>query len=246
MSPTSAILFGRSLLRASATNSLQASTALPGNAIDHDGNLLQSNFYGDSITKVDRKVQAKPFVTTGLSRPVGIAIDGKTGNVFVANCGGNTITKIAADNTVSTFARSDLFKCPNGIALDQSGNVYVVNFRNNKMLKIDPQGLVAPFATVSEKGLGHLCFKQDRFYVTAYESHEIFEVALNGIAKRILGNGERGIVDGDASKARLSFPNGIACDPWGPRLYINEFVNDSTDSLPRRTIIREIVLQGDK
>src|SRR5215510_14381718 len=29
-----------------------------GNAIDNEGNLLQSNFYGDFITKVDRKGQA--------------------------------------------------------------------------------------------------------------------------------------------------------------------------------------------
>src|SRR5437762_81015 len=42
-----------------------------GNAIDNEGNLLQSNFYGDSITKIDRKGQAQPFVTSGLSGPVG-------------------------------------------------------------------------------------------------------------------------------------------------------------------------------
>jgi len=104
------------------------------------------------------------------------------------------------------------------------------------MLKIDPRGVVAPFATVSEKGLGHLCFKEDRFYVTAHESHAIYEVRLDGTVKRILGNGERGI----------SFPNGIASSPYGRRFYINEYVNESTSSLPRRTIIREIVLQADK
>src|SRR5437762_9305625 len=86
---------------------------------------------------------------------------------------------------------------------------------NNKMLKIDPKGVVTPFATISEKGLGHLCFKQDRFYVTAFESHEIYEVTLNGIVKRIVGNGDRGIVNGAGAKARLSFPNGIAFSPWG-------------------------------
>ena len=41
-------------------------------------------------------------------------------------------------------------------------------YRDNKMLKIDPKGVVTPFATVSEKGLGHLCFNKDRFYVTAF------------------------------------------------------------------------------
>src|SRR5438876_9345128 len=193
-----------------------------GNAIDHEGNLLQSNFYGDSITKIDRKGQAQPFATTGLNGPVGIAINKQTGDVFVANCRGQSISKIAKDGTVSSFAKSDLFNCPNGISFDGEGNLYVVNFRDNKMLKIDPKGVVTPFATISEKGLGHLCFKQDRFYVTAFESHEIYEVTLNGIVKRILGNGDRGIVDGAGAKARLSFPNGIAFSPWGRRrrLYI--------------------------
>jgi DNA-binding beta-propeller fold protein YncE len=218
-----------------------------GNAIDNEGNLLQSNFYGNSIIRIDRRGQAKPFVTTGLSGPVGIAVNRQTGDVYVANCGDNSIAKIAAaDNTVSSFAKSDLFKCPNGISFDREGNLYVVNFRNNKMLKIDPSGSVAPFATISEKGLGHLCFKEDRFYVTAFHSHEIYEVILDGTVKRILGDGKRGVVDGAGAKARLSFPNGIACDPWAPRLYNNEYVNDSESSLPRRTIVREIVLKTPK
>jgi hypothetical protein len=67
---------------------------------------------------------------------------------------------------------------------------------------------------------------------------------LDGTVKRILGNGERGIVDGAGVKARLSFPNGIACSPWPRRLYVNEYVNDTEESLPRRTIVREIVLEA--
>ena len=217
-----------------------------GNAIDNEGNLLQSNFYGDSITKIDRKGQAKPFVTSGLSGPVGIAVDKKTGDVYVANCRGNSIAKITKDGVVSSFAKSDLFNCPNGISFDREGNLYVVNYRDNKMFKIDSQGSVALFTTVSAKGLGHLCFNQkDRFYVTASQSHEIYEVMLDGTTRRILGNGKRGIVNGADTKARLSFPNGIAGHPWARRLYINEFVNDSVSALPRRAIIREIILGAD-
>ena len=217
-----------------------------GNAIDNEGNLLQANFYGDSITKIDRKGQATPFVTSGLSGPVGIAVNKQTGDMYVANCRSNSIARVAKDGAVSSFAKSDLLNCPNGICFDREGNLYVVNFRDNKMLKIDPKGTVASFATISKKGLGHLCFKEDRFYVTAFESHEIYEVTLDGTVKRILGNGKRGVVDGAGEKARLSFPNGIAFNPWGRRLYINEYVNDSTSSLPRRAIIREIVLEANK
>ena len=217
-----------------------------GNAIDKDGNLLQSNFYGDSITKIDRKGQTTPFITSGLSGPVGIAINKQTGDVYVANCRGNSIAKIATDGTVSSFAKSELFKCPNGISFGPEGNLYVVNYRDNKMLKIDPKGVVTPFATVSEKGLGHLCFNKDRFYVTASQSHAIYEVMLDGTVKRILGNGERGIVDGAGAKVRLSFPNGITVHPWARRLYINEFVNESTSSWPPRAIVREIILETPK
>ena len=214
-----------------------------GNAIDSRGNLLQANFYGDSITKVDRKGVATPFATSGLSGPVGLAIDANSGDVYVANCRGNSIAKITPDGVVAPFARSDLFKCPNGLAFDRGGNLYTVNFRDNRMFKIDGRGQVAPFTTVSEKGLGHLCFSEDRFYVTAHQSNQIFQVTLDGKARRILGTGEHGIVDGPDGTARLSFPNGISCHPWGGgRLYINEYVGETVSSLPRRAIVRQITV----
>ena len=212
-----------------------------GNAIDGQGNLLQANFYGDSITKIDRRGEARPFAA-GLSGPVGVAVDRKTGEVFVANCRGNSIAKIAPDGTVAAFATSDLFKCPNGITFDGQGNLYTVNFRDNRMLKIDLHGRVTPFARVSDKGLGHICFSTDRFYVTAFQSNAIFQVTLDGKARRILGNGERGVVDGPDGTARLSFPNGIVCHPWGSRLYINEYVGETVSSVPRRAIVRQIIL----
>ena len=213
-----------------------------GNAIDNQGNLLQANFYGDSITKIDRKGEAKEFAT-GLRGPVGVTVDRKTGDIYVANCRGNSVAKVSPDGSVAPFANSDLFKCPNGIAFDGDGNLYTVNFRDNRMFKIDRQGTVSLFTKVSDKGLGHLCFATDRFYVTAYESHEIFQVTLDGKAKRILGNGERGVVDGPDGIARLSFPNGIACHPWGEgRLYINEYVGETSSSVPRRAIVRQITV----
>lgn len=212
-----------------------------GNAIDGQGNLLQANFYGDSLTKIDRKGEAKPFAT-GLYGPVGVAVDRKNADIYVALCRGNAIAKVSPDGSVTPFAKSDLFKCPNGLTFDGDGNLYTVNFRDNRMLKVDRQGSVSLFTTVSDHGLGHLCFATDRFYVTAYESHEIFQVALDGKARRILGNGERGVVDGPDGAARLSFPNGITCHPWGGRLYINEYVGENSSSVPRRAIVRQIIL----
>jgi DNA-binding beta-propeller fold protein YncE len=212
-----------------------------GNTIDRDGNLLQSNYYSNSVTRIDRRGQTTQFAA-GLDGPVGIAIDKDSGEVYVANCRGNSVSRIAVDGTVAPFAISAAFKCPNGLSFDRDGNLYAVNFRDNRMLKVDRGGTVTSFATVSSKGLGHLCFKDDRFYVTATQSHEIYQVTLAGTVTRILGNGERGMVDGAGAKARLSSPNGIACHPWAPRLYVNEFLNDAVSTLPQRAIIREIAL----
>ena len=115
-----------------------------GNAIDNEGNLLQSNCYGNSITRIDRKGQTTPFVISGPSGPVGVAVNRQTGDIYVANCSGNSIARIARDGTVSPFAKSDLLRCPNGIAFDREGNLYVVNYRDNRMLKIDPRVLSRP------------------------------------------------------------------------------------------------------
>ena len=214
-----------------------------GNAVDHQGNLFQSSYYGDFITKIDRTGHTTLFTASGLQGPVGIAIDQATGELYVANCGGNTIARIGADGVAVTFARGDLLKCPNGVAFDSAGTLYVVNYRDNHMLKIDRRGTVSVFATVSAKGLGHVCFKKDRFYVTAFAAHEIYEVKLNGSVRRVLGNGQRGLVNGSGDSVRLSHPNGIACDPWTPHLYINEYDNDSDEGGPRRAIVREIDLK---
>ena len=214
-----------------------------GNAIDHQGNLFQSSYYGDFITKVDRTGHTTLFIASGLRGPVGIAIDRQTGDLYVANCNGNTISRIGEDGSASTFAQGDLLKCPNGLVFDDAGLLYVVNYRDNHMLKVDHNGNVSLFATVSAKGLGHVCFKKDRFYVTAFSAHELYEVKLNGKVTRILGNGQRGVVSGSGDSVRLSYPNGIACDPWTPHLYINELDNDSDEGSPRRAIVRQIDLK---
>jgi DNA-binding beta-propeller fold protein YncE len=213
-----------------------------GNAIDNQGNLLQASFYADEITRVDRNGQAKPLVTGQVSRPAGIAVDRQTGDLYVTSCSGNSIAKVTRDGTVAPFAKSELFSCPYGIAFDRAGNLHVVNYNDNRMTKVDPQGAVTLFATVSDKGLAHLCFRKDRFYVTAFRSHAIYEVTLDRKVTRILGNGERAIVDGVGAEARLSFPMGIACHPWAPRLYVNEEVNES-GVLPRRSTVRVISLR---
>ena len=213
-----------------------------GNAIDAKGNLLQASYYSDEIVKIDRHGRVTPFAAGGLSRPAGIAVDRRTGSVFVTNCGDNTIARIAPDGIVSRFSESEIFSCPYGITLDRSGNLYVANYNDNRVMKVDAGGAVTLFATVSGRGLSHLCFKGDRLYVAAFRSHAVYQISAQGNVMRVLGNGTPGTVDGIGESARLSFPFGVGCHPWAPRLYLNEELNAVEGMLPRRSSIRVIHL----
>ncbi len=79
-----------------------------GNAVDPHGNLLQSNFYRNTITEFDRFGHAKELITTNLNGPVGIAIDDRSGNIFVANCRGNSIVRIEPDAPASELKCANL------------------------------------------------------------------------------------------------------------------------------------------
>ena len=113
-----------------------------GNAVDHQGNLFQSSYYGDFITKIDRTGRSTLFASTGLAGPVGIAIEKTTGDLYVANCRGNYIARIGGDGVASVFAKSDLFKCPNGIAFDSAGLLYVVDTVAMRVVAMTTEGKV--------------------------------------------------------------------------------------------------------
>ena len=91
-----------------------------GNAVDGEGNLLQSSFHGGFLSRVHRDGRVER-VASGLEGPVGVAV-GEDGELFVTNCRGNWIARVDADGEVHEHARSDLFQCPNGLARDGDGN----------------------------------------------------------------------------------------------------------------------------
>jgi DNA-binding beta-propeller fold protein YncE len=194
-----------------------------GNAIDAQGNLLQSNFSGNFISKISRTGDVSTFAT-GLSGPVGIAID-KDGNLFVCNCRGNNIAKVTPEGIVSEFvSTSPWLRCPNGITFDAAGNVYVVGFFGQTVIKITPEAEVSRFATVPELGTGHISFAGGNFYVTNFRTHKIHRISQDGEVSVFAGTGVRGAKAGRPLEAQFSNPNGIAASSNGLILYVNSFM----------------------
>lgn len=217
-----------------------------GNVVDGQGYLLQNNFYGSYLSRIGRDGTADVVVDEGLQGPVGITVHPTTSDLYVVNCNGNRVSRIAPDfSSVETFSEGELFNCPNGLAFDSKGNLYVVNFSDNRLIRIDSDGNAEVFATITEKGLGHIYIAQDRIFVTAFHSHEIYEVDMEGAPTRLFGTGERGLEKTDDGNVQLSWPNGLVVIPAGNRIYfiINEFVHDSLRALPPRSIVRSISIE---
>ncbi len=205
-----------------------------GIAIDRRGDVLQSNFFNHTISRVARTGEVTTVVDTGLVAPVGLVVDG-TGAIFVCNCGNNTISRVDTDGTVSALASGDLFACPNGITIGDDGNLYVVNYRNDHVVRVSDSGNATILATLPGRdssqptspggndlgGNAHIAFARGDLFVTRFHANDIYRVSLDGAMSRLAGTGERGFADGPARTATLSHPNGIAASPDGSALWFN-------------------------
>lgn len=194
-----------------------------GNAVGPRGELYQSSFNGNYVSRIERDGTVETWVE-GLSGPVGISV-GADGSLFVCNCSANTIVRVAPDRTVSTFAEGPLFACPNGITRDDRGDLYVVNFGNTEVVRITPDGSASSFTQVpGAGGNGHIAFARGGFYVTKFRGHRVFRVERDGSFAALAGTGVQGESDGPATTAQMSQPNGIAVSPSGADLWVNDLV----------------------
>jgi len=193
-----------------------------GIAVGPAGDIYQSSFYGNFVSRISRAGDVETWVDSGLNGPVGVAV-APDGALFVVNCTGGSISRVAPDRGVTEFARHDLMACPNGITFDDRGDLYVVNFNNTKILRVTPDGAVTEFADVpGAGGNGHITFTRGAFFVTKLRGNQVFRVQRNGEYAVLAGTGVAGEGDGPALDATFTRPNGIATGPSGSTLWVND------------------------
>jgi hypothetical protein len=194
-----------------------------GNDFDSQDSLFQSNFGGDSISKIDPSGVVTTF-SIAVNGPVGIAID-DADNLFVNNCHSNTITQITPAGAPSTFVNSTQLNCPNGITRAPSGDFYVINWHDGRIFRITAAGAITDFASVTSPG-GHVTIAGDRLYATSFGSHRIYGFELSGAnagnVVATIGSGVAGSADGSYAVAQFNQPNGITTDAAGDVLYVTD------------------------
>lgn len=221
---------GRQVLRISPQGEVEIYASgfqgASGNAWDSRGNLYQSSIRGDRVDRITPEGTIETFVS-GINGPVGIAID-DSDNVYVSACGEGAIHRYDDTGEGGRFAISGLLNCPNGLTIAPGGNLYAANFNDGRVLRVSTEGDVSELARTPgtsfrrSGGNGHLVFVNDRLYVASYATNQIFEIQLDGTMRVLAGDGTRGHADGPAEDASFSWPNGIAADPTGSKLYVSE------------------------
>jgi sugar lactone lactonase YvrE len=192
-----------------------------GNALGADGWFYQSNIAGNTISRISPDGVVEPFVTGGVSNPVGLVFDADD-RLIVANCGNGSLARVGDEGTPEVFTDTDLLRCPNGITLASDGNFYVANFADGNVVRVTPGGEASVFATIPGNNNGHIVFGNGVLYVVARGNHQIYELTLDGELTLIAGSGRRGLDDGPADEATLSLPNDVALSPDGRTLYWND------------------------
>ena len=150
-----------------------------------------------------------PF--TGISDPMGVAVD-PTGDVFVADPQSNTVAELEPNGTQQT--PSALFsgvRDETAVAVSATGELYVVDQTDALVQKLRPW--VLPFASTGD------------LYVADYGTNAIGIYGSGASGRPLLG-----MISGSATQ--LSYPEGVAFDPWGDLLVANSLANTITEYPP--------------
>jgi len=188
-----------------------------------------------------------------LNSPTRATVD-SAGNVYIADAGNNVIRMLAPDDTISTVAGyvcpvgvttdcgpgyfgdgsaaiAGQLNNPVGVALDSAGNLYIADEDNNVLRIVGGATIWSDLLTL------HLNHPVDvavdpagNLYIADLNNDRIVKVtptgATTGTATIFAGSGTSGFSgdNGPASKAKLSFPAGVALDGVG-NVYIADTYN---------------------
>ncbi len=236
-----------------------------GVALDGLGNLYFADVHADVHNHRIRKVNTDGWITTvagtgtrgysgdggqatraRLNFPLGVALDG-LGNLYFADVHNHRIRKVDTDGWITTVAGTGTqgysgdggqatqarLNIPWGVALDGLGNLYFTEQNNHRIRKVDTDGWITTVAGTGTQGYsgdggqatrarlsgprGVALDTAGNLYFADSGNHRIRKVNTDGWITTVAGTGTQGYSGdgGQATRARLSIPTGVALDGLG-------------------------------
>ena len=200
-------------------------------------------------------------VGASFNAPNSVAVD-VNGTVYVADQFNHRIRKVTSAGVVTTLAGNGTagfvngngttaqFNNPIGIAVDGSGNVYVADAENHRVRKITSSGVVTTLAGSGTAGFANgngtsasfavpldvAVDESGNVYVADLQNNRIRKITSAGVVTTLAGSGNGTFVDGNATTASFSGPNGVAVDGSG-----NVYVADAGNQRIRKVTSAGVV-----
>jgi len=131
----------RNLLRYDPGTSSQTCISVSnsyGLAADNDGNVWNSQWTNNTVTKIDPTGAILATYSSGGSGARGVAVTSVDNNIWIANSYSNTVVRF---NTSGVILKTvPVGSHPTGVAVDANGKVWVTNYSSHNAMRIDPNG----------------------------------------------------------------------------------------------------------
>jgi len=193
----------------------------------------------DKLYTISTSTGSSTAIVSGLSWPVGLAVDGG-GNLFISNNGSgataspaNTITEYSAAGVVSTFATG--LSSPTDMAYDTNGNLYVRNEGSGTITKVTSSGVESTFVSGlssydTNSPTGMVFDSHGNMYVasgTSSSNQSIIEISSSGVKSVYSSN--------TANGGLLNNPGAIAFSSGGYLFVANSNAHNIIEIAPNGT-----------
>ena len=185
-----------------------------------DGFLYVPSVNTNKISKVSLSGTVSDYLT--ISNPAELFFD-SDGLLYVANYTNSTISTVDTAKNITVLFSGTPLNGPIGVLKDSAGTLYIGNFTDGKVFRIDNG---TDFVEIGDlpSWLGFMILVGDNIYATAYQTHRIYKIPIDGSGQSIFaGTGSPGNTDGNVLSAQFNNPNGITATSTGDTFYVSEY-----------------------
>ncbi|GAB5409828.1 MAG: hypothetical protein BalsKO_21930 [Balneolaceae bacterium] len=150
-----------------------------GLAVDREGNIYASRYFGTTVTKISLEGTTSIFAT-GLTNPNGITFDDE-GNLYITNAQGNRIDKVDPEGNRTTFVAS--VTNPSGLLVLESGSMLIAQYGQSRISIRNSEGDISTYLTGNGLNgpVGLQMDEEENLYIGNFNDGKIFKRTPEGI-----------------------------------------------------------------
>jgi len=194
-----------------------------GLAFDDNDNLYVVGWGEGTIWKVDSSGN-KVALTDELTNPSGLIKMLNEDTLLYSSPITNSINKLTLEGVVVPYITDNQLNDPVGLDYNDEDELIIANFSDNRIFKVEADESLSLIANISTTpgGIGYIECIGDYIYATMFSSNKIYRTDYDGNYVLVAGS-TLGSVDGEASVARFSNPNGILSTTSGDSIFVSDY-----------------------